>query len=446
MKQFLQHILTVAILTFGLISITGCSGGEANYSLDEVQGNGGILFLSASSIAVQKDASPVLELDVRSESPVVYSIVSGAESALFDINQSENHLVFSNNIIIDDEFTDDTKANNIVIQAEDSTGKKEVQSIVIYVYDNLNDAKPIVVDNYAKNVSIVHNDLIPFTTIEASNPRVDGAGNEKAMEYTLSNNSFIIDQSTGELKLKSGVNVGTYMVVVTITDVETGFFTATDTITVTVVATAAELKPEIVVDKFYIEENSLGNKQIVVNSNIPGTLEYSRGDLFDSSKFYIDIDTGVLSFINAPDYENSKSVGLENIYKVEVKVKDGNDRTDTKVFEVEVFGIDEGVALNAEIIRDSFGSSKYYFDSSGKVRLNNWYDYDLTFTGNPIKNGDIVTYSITGTDSQNPVLVISGNTIRINIKNTSDEVYLIDVNVADTYENSSTYSLIIDSY
>jgi parallel beta-helix repeat protein len=53
------------------------------------------------------------------------------------------------------------------------------------------------------------------------------------------------------------------------------------------------------------------------------TLVYSISGGGDQSKFSIQSDTGELSFVTAPDYENPTDVGSDNVYDVQVSVSDG---------------------------------------------------------------------------------------------------------------------------
>ena len=56
-----------------------------------------------------------------------------------------------------------------------------------------------------------------------------------------------------------------------------------------------------------------------------GGLTYEITDGADQAKFSIDADTGVLTFITAPDFENPTDSGANNVYNVQVTVSDGVD-------------------------------------------------------------------------------------------------------------------------
>lgn len=65
-------------------------------------------------------------------------------------------------------------------------------------------------------------------------------------------------------------------------------------------------------------------------------LSYAIAGGADAALFAIDSTTGVLSFLNAPDYETAADTGGDNIYDVILQVTDGNGLTDTRALAVRV--------------------------------------------------------------------------------------------------------------
>ncbi len=65
------------------------------------------------------------------------------------------------------------------------------------------------------------------------------------------------------------------------------------------------------------------------------TLTYSITGGADAAKFSIDANTGALSFVSAPDYENPTDAGGNNVYDVVVQVSDGTN-TDSQAIAVTV--------------------------------------------------------------------------------------------------------------
>jgi len=71
------------------------------------------------------------------------------------------------------------------------------------------------------------------------------------------------------------------------------------------------------------------------------TLTYSITDGDDKAAFTIVSETGVLTFVSAPDYENPTDVGANNIYEVTVEASDGS-LSDTQAIAVTVSDVAEG--------------------------------------------------------------------------------------------------------
>jgi hypothetical protein len=75
--------------------------------------------------------------------------------------------------------------------------------------------------------------------------------------------------------------------------------------------------------------------------NLPAqTLTYSISGGSDETKFTIDSNSGVLSFITAPDFESPSDVGPNNVYEVTVQVSDGS-LTDTQAITVTVTNVND---------------------------------------------------------------------------------------------------------
>ncbi|WP_223787874.1 beta strand repeat-containing protein [Marinicella meishanensis] len=95
-------------------------------------------------------------------------------------------------------------------------------------------------------------------------------------------------------------------------------------------------------------------------------LTYSITGAIDDALFTIDVNTGVLSFISAPDFENPSDVDTDNVYNVQVTVTDSGAATDVQDLAVTVTNdvvddtavefqaatsstTDEGTALNVVV-------------------------------------------------------------------------------------------------
>jgi T1SS-143 domain-containing protein len=105
-------------------------------------------------------------------------------------------------------------------------------------------------------------------------------------------------------------------------------------------------------------------------------LTYTINGGADAAKFTIDSATGVLSFINAPDYENPQDAGGNNVYDVQVKVSDGN-QSDLQSIAVTVTNKNDvapvlSIGGTSYTVRDNFDSVAFNGNNGTKNWLNNW--------------------------------------------------------------------------
>jgi len=70
-------------------------------------------------------------------------------------------------------------------------------------------------------------------------------------------------------------------------------------------------------------------------------LAYNLSGGTDQGAFAINVDTGVLSFANAPDFETPGDSNGDNAYEVEVNVTDSEGLTDTQLLDITVSDVDE---------------------------------------------------------------------------------------------------------
>lgn len=75
-------------------------------------------------------------------------------------------------------------------------------------------------------------------------------------------------------------------------------------------------------------------------------LAFSISGGLDAARFTINPDTGVLSFLAAPDFELPLDAGANNVYNVDVQVSDGNGGVDTQSLAVTITNV-SGVVVTA---------------------------------------------------------------------------------------------------
>jgi len=344
MIQLFKHILIAMALTFGLISISGCSGGEADYSLEEVQGNQ-FAFLSSGNVFVEDNATEIVELVVRSESDVEFIIVGGDDSALFDINATTGLITYANDIRGADLYLlDPERIYNIVIEAVNLTGQETKLVVRIKIVKDLTLVKPII----DKDV-ITDRSMFPSLTDIISTITAESASNT-VITYVLSGSDsqfFTIDVD-GNLYFKTipgfspqedADQNNIYEVTI---DVSDAYQTSTIDIRITIASESDLVKPTILTskDQDYVENDTT---PIVINATSGTTSEvrFSLVPGYDETLFTIDPVTGYLYFINSPDYEAPRS----NIYNVVVRVTDQSIYANeiTKLFTITISGVNEGI-------------------------------------------------------------------------------------------------------
>ncbi|MEM8778346.1 MAG: hypothetical protein AAGF26_05625, partial [Cyanobacteria bacterium P01_G01_bin.49] len=190
-------------------------------------------------------------------------------------------------------------------------------------------------------------------------------------------------------------------------------------------------------------------------------LTYSLTGIVDDSLFNIDAVTGVVTFINAPDFENPGDAGSDNNYDIQVTVTDSGGLTDVQDIVVTVTDVVENTAptittpngasveenqtiaidVNATDDTDSEGSGLTYsltgivddslfnidavtgvvtfinapdFESPGDADGNNDYQVQVTVTDSGGLT-DVQDLTITVTDLAEQTLVISGETATSNL-------------------------------
>jgi uncharacterized protein len=131
----------------------------------------------------------------------------------------------------------------------------------------------------------------------------------------------------------------------------------TDTATVTVTITGRNDAPVLTLGTVAtIDENTNGVVTAMGTDIDSTTLTYSlTGD--DAALFAIDPSTGVISFIQAPDFEAPADAGADNIYNVTVGLFDGTATT-TSDLSVTVADIEETPTFNARL-------NEFHYDNAG---------------------------------------------------------------------------------
>lgn len=137
---------------------------------------------------------------------------------------------------------------------------------------------------------------------------------------------------------------------------------------------------------------------------------YSISGTTDNDLFEINAVSGVLTFINLPDYENPSDDGADNIYNLTITATDSLDNEASQALVITVNNLND----NAPV-----------FDSNATASVNEDQTAAITLSASDTDN-DTLTYSISGTDSAS--LDVNSSTGVVTFKTAPD------------FETKSTYT------
>ena len=206
---------------------------------------------------------------------------------------------------------------------------------------------PLIVTNSAVNV--LENTTLVVDIQATDNTNSEGNG----LTYSLSGGEdqslFTVNAATGVLSFISApdfeqpLDVGNdngYGVEVTVTDAgglstaQLFNITVTDIIAPMIVTNGTVNVPENTT--LVVDIEATGD-----NSSEGNGLTYSLSGGEDQGLFTIDVTTGELSFISAPDFEQPLDVGNDNGYGVEVTVTDAGGLSTAQLFNITVTDVNE---------------------------------------------------------------------------------------------------------
>ena len=329
--------------------------------------------------------------DVDVGDSLTYSI-SGTDSSLFTIDPSSGDLSF--NTAPDFETPADSGGDNIYnlsIAATDSFGKQASQSLAISV-NNLNDNSPQFALS-SSTFSIPEN-TTAITTVAATD--ADGDDLTLALIASADSNFFTLDPASGALAFISAPDFetpqdsnadNTYELELSVFD---GANTSTESITIAVVDLNDEAPQFTSATSLALDFTS-----VVVGATVYSAqaTDADAGDQItyalsgaDASHFSFDSSSGALAFSELPSLENPKDANTDNVYQLSITATDlGANSTD--------------LALSISIVDDT-GTAPTFAQASASIAVDeNVVGAIYTAQATDVDPGDILTYSISGTDS-----------------------------------------------
>jgi hypothetical protein len=132
-----------------------------------------------------------------------------------------------------------------------------------------------------------------------------------------------------------------------------------------------------------VAENQTAVTTVFATDPEGSALTYSIVGGIDASRFAINATTGVLTFVQARNFESKQDFGGNNVYDVIVSVSDGVN-TDIQALAVAITNVNEAPTLTG-------GQSANYYIENGTAEV---LDFNAT---DP--DGDVVAYSLSGPDA-----------------------------------------------
>ncbi|MBV9929733.1 MAG: cadherin domain-containing protein [Alphaproteobacteria bacterium] len=275
---------------------------------------------------------------------VRYSIVGGADGALFTIDPTMGGLKF----VTAPDFEAPADANHdngyeVLVRATD--GQFVDDRLFTVTVGNVNEGLAIV----SAATAAVGENATAVATVVAHD--VDGDAPRYAIVGGADAALFAIDPATGALTFVSapdfeaprdGDGDNVYEVVVRATD---GQFTDDQALSVTV-ANVNEGIAIVSPASLSAAENgtAIGAVAALDPDGTPSSYAIAGGA--DAALFAIDPATGALSFVAAPDFEAPRDANGDNVYEVLVRASDG-ELADEKLLSVTVTNVNEGLAITS---------------------------------------------------------------------------------------------------
>ena len=316
-----------------------------------ITSNGGGATAAVSVAENATAATTVTGTDPNASTTLTYSIIGGADAALFTINAATGRLLLRS--APNFEAPRDTGGNNVydvVVQVSD--GSLTDTQVLAVTVTNVNEA-PVISSNGGGATAVVSlaENGAAVTTIQASD--IDAG---TTLAYSISGGTdaalFTINAATGTLSFKTAPNfeapidAGANNVYDVIVQTSDGALTDTQGIAVTV-TNVNEFAPMIssngggATAGVSIAENGIAVTAVqATDADAGSALSYSISGGADAALFSINASTGALSFKTAPNFEAPTDTGANNVYDVIVQASDGS-LTNTQAIAVTVTNVSE---------------------------------------------------------------------------------------------------------
>ena len=433
---------------------TNTSSQALTISVSNVNEAPTITSATTASLAENDDgfSYTIIASDVDADDMHTYSIVGGADKALLILDGAELSFVTAPDYETPPASGDNTY--EVELRATDAAGLYGELKLSITV-DNVDEqptftsAASVEVDENTDTGTIVY-------TATASDPE------GKTLSYQIvtggDSGDFQPITSAGDLgtirfdarpDFESPADANgdnTYELTISVSDGSTDAVTQAITIVVTDVNEA----PTITSTEtgFTVSENTTSSIHNVTATDPENTTLIYGLSGADADDFAID-SSGVLSFVNNPDFEAPTDADTDNVYSVTLEVSDGTN-IDTQALTITVTGVDEAPTINntATSVLFTENATGTVFDASATDPENATINYSLSGADADdlsIDSAGLITFN-SSPDYDIPVDANGDNNYELTIEvgdgaNTSTQAVTItveNVNEAPTITNTNT--------
>jgi Ca2+-binding RTX toxin-like protein len=361
-----------------------------------ITSDGGGVSASLTIAESQTAVTTIAATDPDNGQVITYSIAGGTDAALFTIDPATGVLAFITSP--DFEAPADVGGDNVydvIVRASDNYGAFDQQSLSISVTDAADGSAPIITSNgggATAAVGISENATL-VTTVQASDadgtsPTFSIAGGADAALFTIDPLTGVLSfvsapdfEAPGDLdgnniydvivQASDGSNVDSQQIAVMIGNINDNV----PVITSNGAGTTASVN---------VSENATAVTTVAAVDADNGALSYSIVGGADAALFAIDPQTGVLSFLTAPDFELPGDFNADNVYDVTVQASDGTN-ADQQQISVNVGNTND----NAPAITSGGGGSSASFAVAENILA-------VTTVLASDLDGSTITYSIVG--------------------------------------------------
>lgn len=325
-----------------------------------ITSNGGGSTATASVNENSTAVTTVTATDPDAGATLTYSIVGGADAALFTINATTGALSFIS--APNAEAPTDSGANNVydvIVRASNGTlFDDQAIAVTINDVDEFDVSEPADSD---ATVNAVAENAAAGTVVGVTAFASDADATNHTVSYSLTSNPgglFAIDANTGAVTVASAIDreaVGA-SVDIEVTATSTDGSSAAKTFTIAInglndntpviTSNGGDATAEV-----SIAENTTAVTTVTAidADQPPQTLTYSVVGGADAAKFTINITAGALSFVSAPNFEAPTDASADNVYDVTVRASDGT-LFDDQAIAVTVTNVNEAPVANGDAV------------------------------------------------------------------------------------------------